>query len=597
MTMDEQEPAGTAPLDELIEAVLQGTATDGQTRELDARLRASEADRLEYLHRLNLHAALRRRFACDAAGDTPAPVTAVGARRSRGAWMAAAAAVLVALAAGAVALRPKAGAAVATVTEVHGGMQWTGDGGQVVRDLEAGSPLRGGTLEVLSADAWARLAFPDGSTVTVSGQSVLTVARDRQKELHLRAGSVSCRVAPQPQGRPMLIHTPTARVEVLGTQLDVDADRAATALRVNEGRVRVTRLADGSVAEVPADHQVVVSASRSAGMKVDPRPESVPAWRSGLPAGILYGTWSPGAGADGCLRTAPVLLNYRKGPAALHLAAVAVSRCPAPPVLLSAGGRFRVRGRMDAAAELYVSLTTRHAAGGFAGKYVATRRIDPGGADGGRLDVELPLEAFRPQEKEFPASPAGLELVDWCGFTHNVDAGLGIAAVELLPPSPDIAEPPSMPEPPRMPIVDLWTAASQGSVETVRRLLADGAEIDATFVAPGVPGSGAAPLHLAILSDQREMVRFLIGQGADLDAPARDEHGGTPLHWAAALGRLAIARQLIDAGAGVNARDTHGYTPLDATRYQPESAREAKREIARLLRERGGRFAEELGKD
>ena len=53
----------------------------------------------------------------------------------------------------------------------------------------------------------------------------------------------------------MVIHTPTAKLEVLGTQLNVDSDSTSTVVNVNEGRVRVTRLVDGSVVDVPADPQ------------------------------------------------------------------------------------------------------------------------------------------------------------------------------------------------------------------------------------------------------------------------------------------------------------------------------------------------------
>ena len=58
MTMDERESAGATPLVELIEQVLQGTASDGQKRELHARLLADAEDRRLYLHHLNLHSAL-----------------------------------------------------------------------------------------------------------------------------------------------------------------------------------------------------------------------------------------------------------------------------------------------------------------------------------------------------------------------------------------------------------------------------------------------------------------------------------------------------------------------------------------------------------
>jgi len=48
-------------------------------------------------------------------------------------------------------------------------------------------------------------------------------------------------------------------------------------------------------------------------------------------------------------------------------------------------------------------------------------------------------------------------------------------------------------------------------------------------------------------------------------------------------------RRHIDAGADLNARDNHGYTPLDATRYDRETQAAAKLEIAELLRAKGAK--------
>ena len=589
MTMDERESAGVTPLAELIELVLREAASDGQKRELNDRLLASAEDRKLYLHRLNLHSALRRQFAYGDEAEPPARRGPKTARLGRWPWAAVAAAAAV-LIAGVYFFRPQAKPPIATITEMNGAMQWTGDGGRVAGDLGAGSALGGGTLESLSADSWAVLTFRDASTVTVSGQSTLTISEDEQKQIHLREGSVSARVTPQPSGRPMLIHTPTAKLEILGTQLNVDVERASTTLRVNEGRVRATRLADGSVADVPADHQVVVSASRRAGLQVKRRPQSVRSWQSRLPSGVLYGQWIPRRGQTGGeLRAAPVLLNPGKEPITLHLATISVSRCPAPPVLLPSSGKFRIRGQLAKSADVYFGLTMKHVKGGFAGKYVAARRLDVTQKTGQHLDFELPLKEFRPQEKEFPNSPAGLELVDWWCFTYNHDAGLSITGVELLPPaSSPVAKQPAT-QPPQVPLMDIWSAAAQGNLGAVKRHLAAGAEIDGTFVAPGVPASGATPLHLAVLYDQREIAQFLIERRANLNARAKDKHGGTPLHWAAALGRVEMAGLLIRAGADVNAKDNNGFTPVDATNYDRKSRRKAKLEIAEFLRKRGGK--------
>ncbi len=517
--------------------------------------------------------------------------TTVGKRPATGRFnrilLAIAASIILALTASLYFQRSSAEQPIAKITGLSGSLQWTGDGGRVVRALEVGSSLRGGTLELLSADSWSVLEFPDGSTVTISGQSALTLSDSKQKELYLREGSLSANVTAQPEGRPMLIRTPTAQLEVLGTQLNVDAERTSTTLQVNDGRVRVTRLADGIVTEVPADHQVLVSASRSTDFTVTRRPESVRTWRSNLPSGAIYGQWSPEPGTGGCLRTSPILLNFQKGPVTLHVAAISVSRGPGVPVALTSGGKFRVHGRMETPGDIYFSLTMKHEKGGFAGKYVAVNRVDPA-ETAGNLEIELHLEEFRPQEEEFADSPIGLELVDWSCSTTGIDTGLGITSVELLPAGPSgIVKPAAEPSP--LPILDVWSAVAQGNLEAVRRHLAAGAEIDATFVAPGIPGSGATPLHLAVLCNHGEIAQCLIEKRADLNARARDEHGGTPLHWAAALGRLDMAERLIRAGANVHSKDKNGFTPLDATNYHRELQKEAKFKIAELLRGKGGK--------
>jgi ankyrin repeat protein len=137
--------------------------------------------------------------------------------------------------------------------------------------------------------------------------------------------------------------------------------------------------------------------------------------------------------------------------------------------------------------------------------------------------------------------------------------------------------------------MDIWTAVSKGNLETVKHHLAAGVDIDEAFVAPGIPVSGTTSLHLAVLSDRGKIAQFLIEKHANLNAKAKDEHGGTPLHWAAVLGRIKMARILITAGADVNVRDNNGYTPLDWTTYARISEGKARLEVAELIREKGGK--------
>lgn len=56
------------------------------------------------------------------------------------------------------------------------------------------------------------------------------------------------------------------------------------------------------------------------------------------------------------------------------------------------------------------------------------------------------------------------------------------------------------------------------------------------------------------------VAKLLLADGVEVDA--KDTHGRTPLHWAAGAGRLAEAKHLLSNGAEVDAKSTAGHTPL-----------------------------------
>ncbi|MDO9542595.1 MAG: ankyrin repeat domain-containing protein [Kiritimatiellia bacterium] len=71
-----------------------------------------------------------------------------------------------------------------------------------------------------------------------------------------------------------------------------------------------------------------------------------------------------------------------------------------------------------------------------------------------------------------------------------------------------------------------------------------------------------APLHLAAEEGHDEMVKFLLSQCADVNAPTEGANRITPLHFAAAKGHAAVVETLITAGADINACDYARKTPL-----------------------------------
>lgn len=124
---------------------------------------------------------------------------------------------------------------------------------------------------------------------------------------------------------------------------------------------------------------------------------------------------------------------------------------------------------------------------------------------------------------------------------------------------------------------ELFDAVSAGDIERVKRLLEkEGADVNAWY-----ERRSSSPLHKAVWEGHQDMVTFLIGKGAAVNA--RNNDGITPLHKAAKKGHRGIAAVLIEEGADVNARDYGNRTPLH------DAADGGHPDVVELLEERGGR--------
>lgn len=106
--------------------------------------------------------------------------------------------------------------------------------------------------------------------------------------------------------------------------------------------------------------------------------------------------------------------------------------------------------------------------------------------------------------------------------------------------------------PPESPVAD---AAQQGSVEQVRALLQQGADVNAA------QSDGLTALHWAAMNNNREMVDLLLYAGATV-RPLTRVGGYQPLHLAARSGHVEVAEALLAAGANPNAWTSTGVTPL-----------------------------------
>ena len=110
----------------------------------------------------------------------------------------------------------------------------------------------------------------------------------------------------------------------------------------------------------------------------------------------------------------------------------------------------------------------------------------------------------------------------------------------------------------------LLDASEEGNLEEVRRLLSEGADVNA------VDKYKNTPLHFASAIGD-EAVKMLLDAGADVTAG--DNYKWTPLHLASYNGDEAAVKMLLDAGASPNSKNNYEETPLHfATRAGDEAA-------------------------
>ena len=100
----------------------------------------------------------------------------------------------------------------------------------------------------------------------------------------------------------------------------------------------------------------------------------------------------------------------------------------------------------------------------------------------------------------------------------------------------------------------LHDAAERGDLDEVKRLIAEGANLNAID-----DKLGGTPLHYAALRGHKAIAELLIAKGADVNAS--DHLGTTALHWTVIFDHLAVVKLLIANGADVNAKAVNGQTP------------------------------------
>src|SRR5438105_8999640 len=109
----------------------------------------------------------------------------------------------------------------------------------------------------------------------------------------------------------------------------------------------------------------------------------------------------------------------------------------------------------------------------------------------------------------------------------------------------------------KTPELDVFEASALGNLERLKNIV----NHDPASVSSYSP-DGFTALAISAYLGQKESVEFLIENGADLNAPARNETGYTALTGAVSQNHNEIAKVLARKGAQLNHGYEGGFTPL-----------------------------------
>ena len=148
---------------------------------------------------------------------------------------------------------------------------------------------QGDTVRTKGSESSAVVSYTDGTRLTLVGNTSMTCGDC----FVIHHGTLAASIMPQPRDKPLLLATPSAKLQVLGTRFQIDADEKRTTLSVRQGRVRVIRIQDGTEVEVASGKCATIAEQSQ--LQVKDIPELSPEWEEdfevGLPADWKLGEW------------------------------------------------------------------------------------------------------------------------------------------------------------------------------------------------------------------------------------------------------------------------------------------------------------------
>lgn len=446
-------------LERLLNASVDGELSDADEASLQALLRDDADARRRYLQFMQLHAELHWDHGADASLlVAPDPHSPGSSRTDRNATQRVGGWLILAVAIGAVAAgwlmtvgwftfdggsggehRSQAAPTIATLEMTQGTVSFRATGGEPLALDRRGQDLTAGTLLVEGETSAAQWRFLDGTLITASGDAEISFDDDGQKVIRARQGMLTAEVQPQLTGAPLIVETPTARVEVLGTVFTLAADPDTTRINVAEGRVRLKRLVDGETVEVSQQQSCIASLDARSDLSPEVPVEPQIGWQHHFtepPPARWKGMWqAPEGNLPARVRAVACLVGRKHEADYTPIVHYGISARRVEEMNLGSvptDGVLRVRFRTEQPAKLHIMLGLNRADGGFGGNFEVKLPRDAGTPqpDGWR-ELVVPLADFQPvvqRKRDIPsAARPYLILIT----TYGDDAGLEVCELAI----------------------------------------------------------------------------------------------------------------------------------------------------------------------
>ena len=292
-----------------------------------------------------------------------------------------------------------------------------------------GTPVPAGAIiETVSADSFVELGFDNRSTVILSEPATCRIIRydKHERNIKLIHGRLWANITPQPERSPLVVHTSSSRLDVLGTVFNVEARSSSSRLHVSRGSVLLTRLADNRSTEVHENQEILTSLNSGEEFAALTPPEAVNHWQSDLTTSSgtansvttghvkQMGEQTIVAGERILIPKNKKLVNRILNKSDYDTIAVisfSVQKFGAPPVSLESGSMIHLQGltMYPDWKDLYFYLSTKDKSGAFSGKYYVPvkkdwfkgfRKKEEGEKEGWELNI--PIQKFFSVHKKLP---------------------------------------------------------------------------------------------------------------------------------------------------------------------------------------------------